>query len=163
MVIAPDINKAVVDGSNIVDISLYYKQLTPYLDLFPREQIHIEFFEDFKSNPGSVMNRILQFIGCEMFDYDDNNLSRARNTTIGQKGDNRLLMTLRNVPGMQNLKHLLPETIKSVVKKPFKTKLKKPKWDANVLSELSARIRPDSSKFLDFVGRDESLRWTFED
>lgn len=49
----------------ILDRGFYANQLEHVFRLFPREQVHVAFLEDFKSDEREAYNRILDFIGVE--------------------------------------------------------------------------------------------------
>lgn len=40
----------------------YFKQLKPYFDLFPADQIHVMLLSDFKSNPKQALQQLYQFL-----------------------------------------------------------------------------------------------------
>ena len=43
----------------------YYRQLSNWLELFPRQQMMINLYEDLRSDPEELMRRIFRFIGVE--------------------------------------------------------------------------------------------------
>lgn len=43
----------------------YYKLLRPYFDLFPREQIRIFLYEDWKNHPQQMLQEILNYLGVQ--------------------------------------------------------------------------------------------------
>ena len=147
-VIDSDINLAVDNNELMVDISLYHKQIQSYLQLFPREQIHVEFFEDFKSQPTEVLQRICNFLQVEPLDFGQSNASAPRNASVGQLGDSLTLMRIRKIPGALAIRNLLPDFCKNLLKKKFKTKLEKPIWRPEVRQRLVDTIAPDSRQFL---------------
>ena len=51
----------------IVQRGLYRDQLERWLAAFPREQVHIAFFEDFVTDPASVINAVCTFLGLPPF------------------------------------------------------------------------------------------------
>ncbi len=52
-------------GSNhqYLMIGKYYEQLKRYFELFPKEQIKIFLFDDYKENPGKVVREMFEFLG----------------------------------------------------------------------------------------------------
>lgn len=65
-------------GKAYIENSFYEKNLTRYFDVFPREQIGIFLFEEFKKDPLEVMRRIYKFIGVnEAFTPSTNKYNEA--------------------------------------------------------------------------------------
>jgi Sulfotransferase domain len=50
---------------NVIDFGFYYKHLSHYLNYFRRDQIHIELFDDLKSDPLAAIHRIYKFLGVD--------------------------------------------------------------------------------------------------
>jgi hypothetical protein len=48
-----------------LEFGCYYRQIKRYLDLFPRENIHIAFYEDFRRDPAQCMAGMLSFLGVD--------------------------------------------------------------------------------------------------
>ncbi|HEY4497926.1 MAG TPA: sulfotransferase, partial [Candidatus Paceibacterota bacterium] len=46
-----------------IEKGLYFKQLSRYLKLFPREQIHIIFYDDIKEKPENTIRALYAFLG----------------------------------------------------------------------------------------------------
>lgn len=52
-------------SSIYIDTSLYYRQLKPYFDLFPRKNILVVIYEDIQKNPLKFIQNIYQFLGVK--------------------------------------------------------------------------------------------------
>lgn len=52
---------------------IYIDQVKRWLDLFPKEQLLIKRFEDFKENPQQITNDVLQFLGLEVDNFQIKN------------------------------------------------------------------------------------------
>jgi hypothetical protein len=52
-----------------VERGFYCKQLKPYFELFPSENILVVFFEDLKKNPMEFIQKIYQFLGLKNVNY----------------------------------------------------------------------------------------------
>jgi len=65
----------------IIERGFYYKQLKPYFDLFPKENILIVFFEDIKNNPKDTVHRIYKFLGLKNTDFIPPLINRKRSIT----------------------------------------------------------------------------------
>ena len=51
--------------SPFLEMGLYANQVRRYLDLFPRENIHIAFYEDYERNPKGILADLLRFLGVD--------------------------------------------------------------------------------------------------
>jgi len=51
--------------SPFLEMGLYAEQVKRYLDLFPRENIRIAFYEDYQSDPAGMMSDTLRFLGVD--------------------------------------------------------------------------------------------------
>ncbi len=49
----------------ILDTGYYYRNLRRYLDLFPRDQLHVILFDDLAQNPRSAVEETLKFLGAD--------------------------------------------------------------------------------------------------
>lgn len=65
----------------IIERGFYYKQLKPYFDLFPRENILILFFKDIKNNPKKVVHELYKFLGLKNTSYIPLLINRRRSIT----------------------------------------------------------------------------------
>ena len=65
----------------IIERGFYYKQLKPYFDLFPRENILILFFEDIKNNPKEIIHRLYKFLGLKNTNFIPSVINRKRSIT----------------------------------------------------------------------------------
>lgn len=54
-----------LDKGFFIDKGMYYKHLKKYFDLFPKENIHIVFFEDVKKDPKAEIKKIYKFLGIK--------------------------------------------------------------------------------------------------
>ncbi len=66
---------------DFVERGFYYKQLKPYFDLFPRENILVVFFENLKKNPKAFIQEIYKFLGLKDLDFIPSLVNRKRSIT----------------------------------------------------------------------------------
>lgn len=66
---------------DFIERGFYYKQLKPYFDLFPRENILIIFFEDLKKNPVDFIQGIYKFLGLNDVNFIPSLVNRKRSIT----------------------------------------------------------------------------------
>lgn len=57
--------EAMARWPEMLDISLYWRQLSRYREHYPDEQILVVFFEDFASHPEAVMGQVCDFLGID--------------------------------------------------------------------------------------------------
>ncbi|HYL37194.1 MAG TPA: sulfotransferase [Bryobacteraceae bacterium] len=48
-----------------LELGLYYAQVKRYLDLFPRERVHIAFYEEWQTDPSALITGVLGFLGVD--------------------------------------------------------------------------------------------------
>ena len=58
-------NKLYKEGDGYRERGFYYKQLKPYFDLFPRKNIKVILFEDFKKDNKKVIKELYKFLGVD--------------------------------------------------------------------------------------------------
>ena len=74
-----DLNRHVMTRRHLISRSLYYKQLQPYLELFPEKNIKMILMEEMSMNPKHVLREISEFLGISTdFEFDT---SRVHNAT----------------------------------------------------------------------------------
>lgn len=59
------IDTAISDLPQLIDYSRYGYQLTPWVETFGAEKIHLIFFEQMTANPQAVLTRAAQFLGAD--------------------------------------------------------------------------------------------------
>jgi Sulfotransferase domain len=53
-------------GYPSLELGLYYEQVKRYLDTFPRENIHILFFEDYRQQPARTLQGLFRFFNVDL-------------------------------------------------------------------------------------------------
>ncbi len=48
-----------------LEMGEYYRQVKRYLDLFPREKVHVVFYDDYRHDPAGVIEDILRFLNVD--------------------------------------------------------------------------------------------------
>jgi hypothetical protein len=71
--------EAIFTNDEMLEGCFYYKQLKPYFDLFPREQIKIVLYDELKADRKAFFLEILSFLGVSPFLPE--NFSRRSNVT----------------------------------------------------------------------------------
>lgn len=134
---------------------LYYKRLKRYFDLFPKEQIKIIIFEEFKQNPAATVSELFEFIGVDPNFSPDTSV--AHNPAAVPK--HRLLNRIYYHPTViRAAKKLFPESIQDLGRKLRDMNLQKPpKFPAEVRAKLLDYYRTDILQLEELLGRDLSI------
>lgn len=53
-------------------IGNYYEQVKRYFDVFPKDQVKIFLYDDYKENPAAVLEKMRDFLGIEDFTFNTN-------------------------------------------------------------------------------------------
>jgi hypothetical protein len=133
----------------------YYKRLKRYLDIFPRNQIKILIFEEFRQDATKAMAELFDFLGVDTNHGLDT--STAYNPAAVPK--NRLLNRLLYHPTMIRLvKSGLPESLQGLAKQVRQQNLKKPpKFPPDLRAKLLDLYREDILKLEGLLDRDLSI------
>jgi hypothetical protein len=70
-----DMALALETSSDYIERSLYAKQLSHYLNVFPKEQIHIVIFEDYVLNQAGYLVEVMDFLGLNPLKLPDSSTS----------------------------------------------------------------------------------------
>jgi len=97
--------EAIQKDKNLIEKGFYHKQLNKFYEIFPRENIHIELYDDLKKDAEGSIKRIYQFLGVKNVSFIPVSIKKsvlksdsfAINTRIPLL--NRLLYNLRTVLG----------------------------------------------------------------
>jgi hypothetical protein len=141
--------------SSHVRESLYYKRLKRYVDLFPRDQIKIIIFEEFRQDPAAAVADLFNFLGVDANWMPDT--STKHNPAAVPKS--RLLNRLFYQPKLIRVaKAILPESGQTMVKQIREQNLKKPpKFPADLRAGLLEYYRPDIHQLEGLLDRDLSV------
>jgi len=147
--------KELTPEASHVKESFYYKRLKRYFDIFPRPQIKILIFEEFKQDPAKAMVELYEFLGVDANCVPDT--STRHNPAAVPKS--RLLNRLFYHPALiRTAKSLLPESGQRIVKGVREQNLKKPpQFPADLRTNLLDLYRADIHKLEALLDRDLSF------
>lgn len=133
----------------------YYKRLKRYFDTFPKRQIKVCIFEEFKKDPAKVVVDLFDFLGVDTNFVPD--ISTRYNPARVPK--NRLLNRVFFDPTLvRAAKLVLPESLQRLVKRVRQQNLKTPpKFPADLRAELLDFYREDILKLEVLLDRDLSI------
>jgi hypothetical protein len=133
----------------------YYKRLKRYFDLFPKDQIKVYIFEEFRKDPTSVVLDLFDVVGVDRSFVPDTS------TQYNPAGvpRNRLLNRFFYHPMLiRTAKRLLPESLQMVAKQIRQQNLKKPpKMSAELRARLLDLYRTDILQLETLLDRDLSI------
>jgi hypothetical protein len=150
-----------------IEISLYWKQLNYYRDLFPDDRIHIAYLEDFNKDPLSVVRDCLQFLGISTDSLHaiapQLELERSRNAAKDVRLVPPLFARYRRSSMFGVLRNMLPETIMARLRRKFQFTLPDIElWTPELRRWAIEQIRDDNLAFLRHSGKPENF-WNFEE
>ncbi len=133
----------------------YYKRMKRYFDIFPRHQIKIFFFEEFKKDPAKVVVDLFDFLGVDTNFVPD---TSTRHNPAGVP-KSRLLNRLFFDPTLIRIaKSVLPESLQRIAKRVQQQNLKAPpKFPADLRAKLLDLYREDILKLEALLDRDLSI------
>ena len=134
--------------------SKYYNQLKRYYDSFPKENIKVVIYEDFKKNQMRVYGEICNFIGVKSSFVP----SMSAKHNKGGIPKNKIIW---NLMMKQNIwktlfNHLMPIKIRKMIKEKIEARNvnKKPQLDENKRKELSVQFRDEINKVEQLIEQD---------
>jgi hypothetical protein len=164
---------------NLVEKSMYHKNISRFLEYFPKEQMLIVFFEDIQKNPKKFMRTVQEFIGIDP-SFISPTIERKVNVTKKNRmrfpilnrfiymvrdalfatGAKELIMKIATLTGIKKIiGSLVRWNLRNEKKEGDKKKLeplKERPIDTNLREELMSHFRPDIEKLEVFTGRNLS-------
>lgn len=130
----------------------YYRQLSPYYAVFPREQIRVYLFEDLQATPTALFRDLFGFIGVATDFNPDTSVRLNRSGVIR----NPVLrgMWNRSSGVRARVRPLLPHRLRRRAYQAVVRDLEKPRYDPALRSELSNVYREDILQLQDLIQRD---------
>lgn len=115
--------KGIGQSELFIEMSLYYNSVKRFLDLFPKEQVKVLFFEDFISDEQRTMNDLFNFLNISK-----TNLGKREVKNQAQLPKNKSLNKLLTNLGVKQLsQHLLSIETKEKLKSIYMSKKEIPK------------------------------------
>jgi hypothetical protein len=142
------------EASHVME-GFYYKRLKRYFDIFPKHQIQILIFEEFKQDPAKAVVDLFDFLGVDTNFVPD---TSTRHNPAGVP-KNRLLNRLFFDPALiRTAKLVLPESVQRIAKRVQQQNLKTPpKPPADLRAKLLDLYREDILKLEALLDRDLSI------
>ena len=130
-----------------LETGLYGRQLRPYFEVFPREQIQIHLFEDFVADPDAVLRKLLGFLGV------DPALGETPERAVNVSGVPRNALVGAAVRSGRRVAPLLPEAVRRRAKSALARGLDRPALDPAVRRRLVGLYREDVAELEHLLDR----------
>jgi hypothetical protein len=132
----------------------YAEQLARYVDLFPREQLHVWLYDELDADPSRVLREVFATIGVDP-DVSPPQVQRHNVGGIPRSGADRLLLKTRD--SLRPLLRRLPmSALRHRVSSNLEDRLVRPKIDPAVRAQLVEHFRPDIERLEVMLDRDLS-------
>lgn len=153
------------DDQTYVTRSMYWRQLQPYLELFPREQIEVIAQEELQGDREGTMRRAFEFAGVDP-DFTSEQFDREWERSTAKESDRYQVMEkLIKLPGFRSFDRnfdRLPERMRWMVEKlvhdPDAPEAPKPELTPEIEARLTGLFGEDSRRIQELAGR-EFPRW----
>lgn len=137
-----------------IDNSMYYRNIERYIQVFGRERIHIEIFEELFPLSNDSVSNLFKFLSVPS-GYEVENVQ----TNSFDLLNNRLYKKIRQFPWLTKLLRKFPEAVKMRIKATFKGK---PSERPSMLEEreyLQSIFYEDSKKLNTLLGLNVNKYW----
>ena len=134
--------------NDLVIEGLYYKNLSRFFNLFGKEQIKVIIYDDFRKDPGSVLDEIFDFLEVDRINNLDFSISYNKSGFIKNKMYDRILG--HNSVLIKTAKKVIPTRLFSKVKKSLHIQklisnvrdynLSQPKLNPELRAEITDKI-----------------------
>lgn len=135
------------------EMGQYYQQVKRFYDQFPKEQIRIYIYDDFKSNQETIVRDMLEFLGVDSkveLDFSE----RYNQAAVPR---NKYFMFLISATGLKkNIFRFIPKTLKRKLKSSFFKSSEIPKMTEQERNKIIDFYRDDILKLQDLLNRDLS-------
>ncbi len=153
------------DDQTYVTRSMYWMQLQPYLELFPREQIQVIAQEELQEDRDGTMRRAFEFAGVDPGFTSEQFDRQWEKSTAKESEQYQFMEKLVKLPGFRSFDRnfdRLPERMRWMVEKvvhdPDAPEAPKPALPPEIETHLLSLFGEDSKAIQEFAGR-EFPRW----
>lgn len=137
-------------------VGRYPEQLRRFFDRFPREQVRVHLYDDFRRDPVAVVQDVYAFIGVDTSFAPDTALVHNASGVPKSRALARLLSRPHAIKRM--LRPLVPEAARNRMMTKLKNRnLSKRPIDPEIRRELIEVFRTDIEQLQDMIGRDLTM------
>lgn len=149
-------NKKPVQGwgasHQYLSIGKYYEQVKRYYEVFPKEQIKVFFYDDYKSNPKAVMDELATFLNLNPFTFN----TQEKYNEAGMPRFSKLNYFINQFGVVSFVKKLVPREWRQSFKKAMYTEESIPKMTKEERKFLIDYYREDILKLEKLLQKDLS-------
>ncbi len=147
---------------DIVDATLYWKQLSEYRTVFPDQQILLVFFEEFIRDEPATLRRCFEFLGVAPDFPVDCSTQESQNSLASRREPTPLLDSLYHMSILHRLAQKFPAPLKLKIRETLQRPIRsKPLWDAATWSWAIEQIEADTQQLLAHAGQPADF-WNWE-
>lgn len=154
--------------NDLIKEGFYYKNILPYYELFPKENIKVILYEEFNSQPGKVLKDLYNFLGVDSEFKNDTSIKYNESGIIKNKFIDKIYG--QNGIVKNAVRSLIPNTLLQKIKSndTFQRNLStlrgnnlvRPKFDPNLKSQLTKEVyHSDILQLQELIGRDITSQW----
>jgi Sulfotransferase family len=148
-------NEELTPDASHVREGFYYKRLKRYFDRFPREQLKIYLFDEFRSDPEGTMQDLYAFVGVDPSFVPDTSYKHNPANVPKSRLVNRVFYHPRMI---RTVKTVLPEGAYGLAKRVRQLNLATPpRLSSDLRRELVEIYREDIHKLEELLQRDLSI------
>jgi hypothetical protein len=148
------LTEALKTRPRLIETSRYFARLNDYLAHFPREQMHIVFFEELVRDPAGALSRCAAFLGLNP--EPDMTLAQ-RNDRASKSRDTYVMKRLRSLSFFRDVKDALPRSLVTSLRPLMRRRLtdseREIEWTDEARAFVDDALASDIPAFLDFAGR----------
>lgn len=149
--------QAIDEFPEILDSSLYWKQIEEYRKYFGDEKIQILFFEEFITNPGLIVEKCCRFLGVS-FNPLPEQAYIAKNATKDHFEDRPFYQVLKKMLPINFTLKSMPKPVKTIGRRILrKPQMPAPEWDQNLLKKILSDLEDDLSRFYAYAGKPQNF------
>lgn len=145
---------AVFRKANFLDVTRYATQITPFIDRFSRELVHICFFEDLVRAPGELLAGLGAFLELDPSGFGDPAALRS-NTSVGGASKRHVR---HDNPGLalRAVRRLAPPLYRRITDNSARAFAAKPEVSAELRRAIAHVLRHEITEVEALTGRDLS-------
>jgi len=131
----------------------YWQNLNSFRDYFPDDRLLVFFFEEWKSDPDTVVKLCFRFLGVDD-DVQIQDASVPRNSSISKtQMIPAWLRPFARSPQAARVLRRTPVTMRRALAYPFKRDIPLPEWTGELREFVRASLAEDVSSLLNYCGR----------
>lgn len=142
------IDKEVLSKEIYINTSSYYGQIKPYIDTFGFKNVHLIFFNDYKTNPKSTLDALFNFLEIDVLNPNKKSL----HTNKSGKGS----INHKKFDNPNSISDYIKKILHSLVRKLRLKKTPKPSINKATRLKILNLLENDISKLEDLTQRDLS-------